>query len=144
MVEGATLGERIRWLVKKYGKDQVRIWASDDHDHLVSDQSFSKWMRGGGMTDDRLRRLAKNSGENYLDLRFGQEWREAAAQEMGPDFPVDPVSERDTIDVFESLPPRYRELWVSIGKFLVYRYAPLSPRNPFPQSFLPLRMGTKK
>lgn len=141
MVEGATLAERLWWFVENFpdGRGKLKEWAG------VSEQSVSNWLNGRkAPTDANLRKIAEKSGENFLDLKYGQEWREAAAREMGSEFPVDPVSQGDARQVFDALPPRYREVWISIGKFLVYRYAPASVANPFPQSFLPLRMGQFK
>ena len=138
MVEGATLKERLQWIVDHHSRAQVVEWAG------ATEQALSKWLNGGGITDDKLRAIANGARENYFDLLHGQEWREAAAKEMGPEFPVDPASEGDTLEVYQALPPRYREMWVAIGRFLVYRYAPASKANPFPGTFLPTRLANTK
>lgn len=43
----------------------------------------------------------------------------------------DPLGAQIAQEIFDALPEPQREAWIAMGHFLVERYAPKGPANPF-------------
>lgn len=99
-------------------------------------QHVTKWLAGKPITDQDLRNIVdavnRAGGKMlYFDLKYGKEWREAAATLVGKEYPIDDVELDEPLEIFQTLPPQHAEIWISIGHHMIQRYAPQGPRNPF-------------
>lgn len=132
MVEGETLALRIKTLSTREGCSQKKLaeWAG------VTPQAVTKWIKDGNIADNLLRKVAAGAGESYFDLKYGKEWRAAIAAATGDEPPTD-IDRNEALQVFDSLPPRYQEVWVALGHSMVVRYGPKGAGNPYPQVLPP-------
>lgn len=108
-------------------------------------QAVAKWLKGGDISEEKLRALADNTGLPLAWWRYGQSGDTFGAPPANalipPRFSLDELA---LLQMYQAMPEHVRAAWTKIGATLMEAMAPPSSANPYGKAPPGLRKRPKK